>query len=62
MIIVISVLTIIALILVGAKMNTSDPYGTFHLALNVRPEDESKGQKVPKTEWLNMGYWKVSLS
>ncbi|KAJ3787984.1 S-adenosyl-L-methionine-dependent methyltransferase [Lentinula aff. detonsa] len=34
----------------------NDPYGLFHLSLNKRPgEDENDS---PKTEWLNMGYWK----
>ncbi|KAI0068358.1 hypothetical protein BV25DRAFT_1846343 [Artomyces pyxidatus] len=33
---------------------TSDPYGTFHLALNERPGETGQ----PHTEWLNMGFWK----
>lgn len=34
----------------------SMPYGLFHLALNKLPGE--KGDEPPKTEWLNMGYWK----
>ncbi|KAJ4000992.1 S-adenosyl-L-methionine-dependent methyltransferase [Lentinula boryana] len=38
----------------------NDPYGLFHLSLNKRPgEDEND---LPKTEWLNMGYWKVNIT
>ncbi|KAL1670621.1 hypothetical protein GGF50DRAFT_122174 [Schizophyllum commune] len=33
-----------------------DPYGLFHLALNRRTGDPTNVD--PKTEWLNMGYWK----
>ena len=36
-----------------------EPYGSFHLALNVLPGH--KGSR-PQTQWLNMGYWKVSVS
>jgi hypothetical protein len=32
------------------------PYGLFHLGLNKLPGEEK--DKPPKTEWLNMGYWK----
>ncbi|KAJ3909809.1 S-adenosyl-L-methionine-dependent methyltransferase [Lentinula edodes] len=48
---------------VSAGISTSstshnDPYGLFHLSLNRRSgEDENE---PPKTEWLNMGYWKVN--
>lgn len=39
------------------RMHSADPYGLFHLSLNkVDPSSP------PKTEWLNMGYWKVSRS
>ncbi|KAJ7169943.1 S-adenosyl-L-methionine-dependent methyltransferase [Mycena filopes] len=31
----------------------TDPYGEFHLAFNKLP-----GEDAPRTEWLNMGYWK----
>ncbi|KAG6812486.1 hypothetical protein H0H92_002593 [Tricholoma furcatifolium] len=37
---------------------SNDPYGLFHLSFNqVGPDTHSP----PKTEWLNMGYWKVTL-
>ncbi|KAG5654080.1 hypothetical protein H0H81_007494 [Sphagnurus paluster] len=35
---------------------TSDPYGLFHLALNRLPGEEES--VPPKTEWLNMGFWR----
>ncbi|KIK71064.1 hypothetical protein GYMLUDRAFT_254342 [Collybiopsis luxurians FD-317 M1] len=42
------------------KLSSSDPYGLFHLSLNKLPgEDESS---PPKTEWLNMGYWRDTNS
>jgi hypothetical protein len=31
-----------------------EPYGSFHLAFNASEEGK------PETQWLNMGYWKVS--
>ncbi|KAJ7597097.1 hypothetical protein C8J56DRAFT_1107360 [Mycena floridula] len=34
----------------------AEPYGLFHLALNREPEDDPS--TAPRTEWLNMGYWK----
>jgi hypothetical protein len=37
---------------------SKDPYNLFHLTLNKRPGDQFK---VPSTEWLNIGYWKVLL-
>ncbi|KAJ7038134.1 S-adenosyl-L-methionine-dependent methyltransferase [Mycena alexandri] len=40
-----------------AKRSSADPYGDFHLALNKLP-----GEDTPRTEWLNMGYWKVPLA
>lgn len=39
------------------SMGVDDPYGLFHLALNRLPGEDAS--KAPKTEWLNMGYWKV---
>ncbi|KAF7795464.1 hypothetical protein EIP86_006625 [Pleurotus ostreatoroseus] len=39
--------------------HASDPYGTFHLQLNVT--DPAQGSQPP-TEWLNMGYWKNAAS
>ncbi|PBK77263.1 hypothetical protein ARMSODRAFT_271511 [Armillaria solidipes] len=35
----------------------SDPYGTFHHSLNRLPGEDPDAP--PKTEWLNMGYWKM---
>ncbi|KAJ4486217.1 hypothetical protein J3R30DRAFT_1471827 [Lentinula aciculospora] len=42
------------------KASHNDPYGLFHLSLNKRPGEEQHGP--PKTEWLNMGYWKVNIA
>lgn len=36
---------------------SNDPYGLFHLSLNTTPQDDPNGP--PRTEWLNMGFWKV---
>jgi len=36
-------------------LKAQDPYGLFHLSLNQLPGENSHR---PKTEWLNMGYWK----
>ncbi|KNZ71413.1 hypothetical protein J132_09867 [Termitomyces sp. J132] len=33
-----------------------DPYGLFHLSLNKLPGEDIDSS--PKTEWLNMGFWK----
>jgi len=33
-----------------------DPYGLFHLTLNKLPGEDPLA--LPKTEWLNMGFWK----
>lgn len=53
--------TVITLICVAVALGictkSSDPYGLFHLTLNKLPGEDGD----PKTEWLNMGYWKVSL-
>jgi hypothetical protein len=38
-------------------MTPNDPYGLFHLSLNKLPGESPEAD--PKTEWLNMGYWKV---
>lgn len=46
-----------ALIIVVFMSNT-DPYGAYHIGLNVRPDADSS--VPPNTEWLNMGYWKVN--
>ncbi|KAI5828992.1 S-adenosyl-L-methionine-dependent methyltransferase [Schizophyllum commune Tattone D] len=52
---------LIALSIFGAALmrpssRGDDPYGLFHLALNRRMGDPPNVD--PKTEWLNMGYWK----
>ncbi|KAJ7786386.1 S-adenosyl-L-methionine-dependent methyltransferase [Mycena metata] len=51
--------TVLALVVVYwmAKRSSADPYGEFHLAFNKLP-----GEDAPRTEWLNMGYWKVPLA
>ncbi|KAF8584979.1 hypothetical protein K439DRAFT_1344575 [Ramaria rubella] len=38
------------------RTNTAEPYGAYHIALNVRPSDNPNLR--PSSEWLNMGYWK----
>ncbi|TFK41101.1 hypothetical protein BDQ12DRAFT_424626 [Crucibulum laeve] len=38
------------------RIRSSDPYGLFHLSLNRLPHEDLNTQ--PRTEWLNMGYWK----
>ncbi|KAJ6610058.1 S-adenosyl-L-methionine-dependent methyltransferase, partial [Mycena sp. CBHHK59/15] len=35
---------------------SADPYGLFHLTLNRLPLDDPAAP--PRTEWLNMGYWR----
>ncbi|KAJ7492559.1 S-adenosyl-L-methionine-dependent methyltransferase [Mycena latifolia] len=47
---------IVVLVFWLAKRSSSDPYGEFHLALNKLPTDDDEA--LPRTEWLNMGYWK----
>jgi hypothetical protein len=37
----------------GILQFVSDPYGTFHIALNGKQEEREQ------TQWVNMGYWKV---
>jgi hypothetical protein len=51
-----SLLLLISMMTKGA----GDPYGAFHLKLNKLPGEPSSAP--PKTEWLNMGYWKVHHS
>lgn len=34
-----------------------DPYGLYHLALNKDSKEDP--DSLPKTEWMNQGYWKV---
>lgn len=55
-----TIATIVTLwgILLAYITHSSDPYGLFHLSLNKLPGEND--EEDPKTEWLNMGYWKVS--
>lgn len=39
------------------QMRSTDPYGLFHLSLN-----KVDVNSLPVTEWLNMGYWRVSAA
>jgi hypothetical protein len=52
------IISILVLFEIFWDKKSSDPYGLFHLAMNVRPGDSP--EQVPKTEWLNMGCWKVT--
>ena len=56
--ILLAVSVILIVVVLSLKMSAKDPYGTFHLALNIRPGHDPS--KSPETEWLNMGYWKVA--
>ncbi|KAL1697328.1 S-adenosyl-L-methionine-dependent methyltransferase [Schizophyllum commune] len=49
-------LSISGVALMRLNSRGDDPYGLFHLALNRRTGDPTNVD--PKTEWLNMGYWK----
>lgn len=49
---------VILIISLAVYIKSSDPYGLFHLSLNKLPGENPHTE--PKTEWLNMGYWKVS--
>jgi hypothetical protein len=48
----------VLIISLAIYMKPSDPYGSFHLSLNKLPGESPHAD--PRTEWLNMGYWKVS--
>jgi len=48
----------VLIISLAIYMKPSDPYGLFHLSLNKLPGESPDTD--PRTEWLNMGYWKVS--
>jgi hypothetical protein len=37
--------------------HSPDPYGLFHLDMNTLPGANTT--LISRTEWLNMGYWKV---
>ncbi|KAG6911918.1 hypothetical protein DXG01_000165 [Tephrocybe rancida] len=45
-----------ALVLLYWFNTASDPYGLSHLSLNKLPGDNA--DSPPRTEWLNMGFWK----
>jgi hypothetical protein len=53
-----------AIIIIGAAFlaylsaTAKDPYSLFHLTLNKLPGDDHA--TLPRTEWLNMGFWRVS--
>ncbi|KAJ7487666.1 S-adenosyl-L-methionine-dependent methyltransferase [Mycena galericulata] len=50
------VLALFIIVLWMARRSSADPYGEFHLSLNRLPGDQPGA--APRTEWLNMGYWK----
>ena len=50
-------LTLLLAVVLAFQMRSADPYGLFHLSLN-----ESNANSFPVTEWLNMGYWRVSAA
>jgi len=49
-------LSIVLALVIYVKSRATDPYGLFHLSLNRLPGENADVD--PKTEWLNMGYWK----
>ncbi|KAF9044767.1 S-adenosyl-L-methionine-dependent methyltransferase [Hymenopellis radicata] len=49
-------LLVLPFVISRARNTTGDPYGSFHLSLNELPGENPDAP--PKTEWLNMGYWK----
>lgn len=49
------VIFVILSVLYYISRRSSDPYGTFHLSFNKVPGSPDP----PRTEWLNMGLWKV---
>jgi hypothetical protein len=46
---------IVAVYLIHPKL--CDPYGMFHIELNASGSSKDQHER---TEWLNMGYWRVS--
>ena len=54
----VSTALLVVLISLAIYLKPTDPYGLFHLSLNKLPGQSPDTD--PKTEWLNMGYWKVS--
>lgn len=56
-----TILSIMIFLAIYLKSNrATDPYGLFHLSLNRIPGDNP--EEDPKTEWLNVGYWKASIN
>ncbi|KAG6850500.1 hypothetical protein H0H93_012501 [Arthromyces matolae] len=51
-----SLLVLLAALFSFLCWQSKDPYGLFHLSLNKLPGEATDSS--PKTEWLNMGYWK----
>lgn len=49
-------LSVFAVCLPFWSLGATDPYGLFHLSLNKLPHEDAN--TPPRTEWLNMGYWK----
>lgn len=50
------VLVICLVSFTGLRMSRKDPYGLYHLKLNREPGEGDNS--MPKTEWMNHGYWK----
>lgn len=46
------------ILIIFGFVSSNDPYGMYHIGLNVHPGDDPR--TAPETEWLNMGYWKVN--
>lgn len=53
----VAIIVALGCVLLAYNTQSSDPYGLFHLSLNKLPGESEEGD--PRTEWLNMGYWKV---
>jgi len=53
MTVVLAAVLFVFIIVLWMAKQTADPYGDFHLSLNKLSDEE-----IPRTEWLNMGYWK----
>ncbi len=50
-------LPLLLAVVLAFQMRSADPYGLFHLSLN-----KLNANSPPATEWLNMGYWRVSAA
>jgi hypothetical protein len=57
LIVTLAAIVVIVLVYVAVCHKFRDPYGTYHVRLNILP-----GEVDARTEWLNMGYWKVVKS